>query len=329
MTTSSSTDTGTTGREIVISRLFNAPRELVWKAWTDPEHVVKWWGPRGFTTTIETMEFRVGGAWKHVMRGPDGTNYPNKSIFKEIVPNERIVFSHGGGREDGTAPGANFVATWTFEEEDGGKTRLTGRMLFPSKEAREIVAREYGAVEGGRQTLERLSEYLPEMVTEPFLITREFDAPPALVWKAWTERERFAQWFGPKGIKMSLRTFDMRPGGMCHYSLTTPDGKEFWGKAVYREIVPPTRIVWINSFSDADAGYARHPFTKDKWPLELLTTITFAAKGARTEVTVRWIPYESDEEERRAFDAARGSMSTGWGGTFEQLTGYLASEVTK
>jgi len=329
MTTPNTAASETSDREIVLSRVFNAPRELVWKAWTDPEHVVKWWGPRGFSTTIETMDFRVGGTWKHTMRGPDGASYPNKSIFKEIVPLERIVYSHGGGREDGAAPGANFVATWTFVDEGEGRTRLTGTMLFPSKEAREIVAREYGAVEGGRQTLERLSEVLPELLTEPFVLTREFDAPLDLVWRAWTEREQFAQWFGPKGIKTTMHKFDLRPGGTCHYSMTTPDGKEMWGKALYREVVPQKKLVWINAFSDPDEGITRHPMTKDKWPLQLLTTITFAAKGAKTDVTVHWLPYESDEEERRVFDAGRESMKGGWGGTMEQLTAYLAVKSAK
>ena len=145
-------------REIVISREFNAPRELVWEAMTNPKHVVNWWGPRGFTTTIETMDFRVGGAWKHVMQGPDGAKYPNKSVFKEIVHLERIVYSHGGGREEG--PGASFVATWTFEALAPDKTRLTGRMVFPTQAARDFVVKEFGAIEGGKQTLERLSEYL-------------------------------------------------------------------------------------------------------------------------------------------------------------------------
>src|SRR5271169_6856823 len=85
-------------REIIISRVFDAPRELVWQAMSDPQHVVNWWGPVGFTSTIEKMEFRPGGVWKHVMRGPDGAEYPNKSVFKEIVPPERIVYAHGGGR---------------------------------------------------------------------------------------------------------------------------------------------------------------------------------------------------------------------------------------
>jgi len=148
------------GREIVLTRVLNAPRELVWLAWTDPKHLVQWWGPRGFTTTIKEMDFRVSGVWTHTMHGPDGTNYPNKSIFKEIVPFERITYSHGGGREDAETLGANFVATWTFETVDAGRTRLTGRMVFHSKEARDRVVREYGAIEGGKQTLERAAEYV-------------------------------------------------------------------------------------------------------------------------------------------------------------------------
>lgn len=143
--------------EIVISRVYDAPRELVWNAWTDPKQVVQWWGPRGFTTTIEEMDVRPGGVWQHTMHGPDGTNYPNKSVFTEVVKHERIVFSHTGGKEGG--PGANFRSTWTFEDEDG-KTRLTIRMFFGSAQERDQIVKEYGAIEGGKQTLERLAEHL-------------------------------------------------------------------------------------------------------------------------------------------------------------------------
>lgn len=148
-------------REIVLSRVFDAPRELVWDAMTNPKHVVNWWGPRGFSTTIEEMDFRVGGTWKHVMVGPDGAKYPNKSIFREIVKSERVVYSHGGGREHG--PGASFVSAWTFEIIADGQTRLTLRMIFPSATDRDFVVKEFGAIEGGKQTLERLAEYLPKM----------------------------------------------------------------------------------------------------------------------------------------------------------------------
>jgi uncharacterized protein YndB with AHSA1/START domain len=150
-----------TDREIVISREFNAPRELVWEAMTNPKHVVKWWGPRGFSTTIEKMDFRVGGVWKHVMHGPDGANYPNKHVFKEIVKPERIVFSHGGRREHG--PGVSSVVTWTFDAVGTGRTKVTIRMIFPSAADRDFVVKEFGAIEGGKQTLERLGEYLAKI----------------------------------------------------------------------------------------------------------------------------------------------------------------------
>jgi uncharacterized protein YndB with AHSA1/START domain len=151
----------TADREIVISREFNAPRELVWEAMTNLKHVVNWWGPRGFSTTIETMDFRVGGVWQHVMRGPDGVNYPNKSVFKEIVKPERIVYSHGGKREGG--PGVSFESTWTFDLVGDNKTKVTIRMVFPTAADRDRVVKEFGAIEGGKQTLERLGEYLPKM----------------------------------------------------------------------------------------------------------------------------------------------------------------------
>jgi uncharacterized protein YndB with AHSA1/START domain len=321
MSTHKQTPEANSDREIIMTRVLHASRELVWQAWTDPKHVVNWWGPRGFTTTIKKMDFRVGGAWEHVMHGPDGANYPNKSIFKEIIPLERITYSHGGGREEG--PGASFTATWTFETVEDGKTRLTGRLVFPSAEARDFVVKEFGAIEGGKQTLERASEYVASLQSRPFIITREFNAPRDLMWKAWTESDRFAQWFGPKGMKMSLVKFDLRPGGMTHYRIETPDGKEMWGKAVYREVVPPEKLVWINSFSDEQGGITRHPLTKDRWPLQMLTVITFAENAGKTTVTINWLPYESDEDERQVFANNLPNMNMGWSGTLDQLGAYL------
>ncbi len=153
----------TADREIVIAREFAAPREMVWEAMTNPKHVVNWWGPRGFTMTIEKMDFRVGGVWQHVMRGPDGVKYPNHSVFTEIVTPEKIVFSHGGKREGG--PGVSFESTWSFEKLATDKTRVTIRMVFPSATDRDFVVKEFGAIEGGKQTLERLGEFLAVLAT--------------------------------------------------------------------------------------------------------------------------------------------------------------------
>ena len=150
------------GREIVITRVVRAPRELVWQAMTDPRHVIHWWGPRGFSTTIEEMDVRPGGVWKHVLRGPDGAEYPNRSVFTEVTKPERLVLSNGGGRQG--APSVDFVATWTFDTVAAGQTKVTIRMVFPTAAARDTVVREYGAIEGGKQCLERLAEHLPKMM---------------------------------------------------------------------------------------------------------------------------------------------------------------------
>jgi uncharacterized protein YndB with AHSA1/START domain len=146
-------------RGLVITRLINAPRELVYKVWTQPEHVKHWWGPNGFTTTIISMDVRVGGEKKFIMHGPDGTDYPNLNVYTEVIPNEKLVYKHGTGEENDTR---EFLTTVTFEEESG-KTRVTIKMLFQTPSARNFVVEKYGAVEGGNQTLNRLDEYVQQM----------------------------------------------------------------------------------------------------------------------------------------------------------------------
>jgi uncharacterized protein YndB with AHSA1/START domain len=152
----------TADREIVITRVVAAPRELVWKAWTDPKQIVEWWGPNGFSTTIEKMDVRPGGVWQYVMHGPDGADYPNQSVFTEVVKPARLVFSHGGGKRGAKA--VNFEMTWTFEEQ-GPKTKVTIRQVYTTTADRDHVAREYGVVEGGRQTLARLAGHLAKNVS--------------------------------------------------------------------------------------------------------------------------------------------------------------------
>ena len=321
MTSKNNPPEETADREIVITREFNAPRELVWEAMTNPRHVVNWWGPRGFSTTIEEMDFRIGGVWRHVMRGPDGAKYPNKSVFKEIVKPERIVYQHGGKRENG--PGVSFESTWTFEALAADRTRVTICMVFPSAAERDFIVKEFGAIEGGKQTLERLGEFLAGTLSKPFVISREFNAPREMVWRAWTERKRLMQWFGPKGFTMLVAKIDFQPGGSFHYCMQSPDGKKMWGKFVYREIVAPEKIVLVNSFSDEKGGLARHPMSA-AWPLEMLATTTFVENEGRTTIALTWIPLNATAEERKAFDAAHAGMNQGWTGTFDQLAGYLA-----
>jgi uncharacterized protein YndB with AHSA1/START domain len=144
---------------LVGTRIFDAPRALVFAAWSDPVHLAQWWGPDGFTLTTHSFEFRVGGTWRFIMHGPDGRDYENRVTFDEIVRPERIVYHHGGG--DDVEP-VQFRTTVTFEEL-GSRTRLTMRGVFPSAAERERVIREYGADKGLVQTLARLAEHVSRL----------------------------------------------------------------------------------------------------------------------------------------------------------------------
>ena len=156
-----------------------------------------------------------------------------------------------------------------------------------------------------------------------FTLTRTFDAPRDRVWKAWTEPERLKHWWGPKGFNTFSAKVDLKPGGIFHYGMRSPDGQTMWGKFTYREIKAPERLVFIVSFSDESGGVTRHPMAPT-WPLETLSTITFAEHGGRTTITVEWMPENATEAERKVFDESHESMRNGWTGTFDQLQEYLA-----
>ena len=139
-------------RELIISRTLNAPVELVWEVWTNPEHLVNWWDPNGFTNTITKMDMVPGGEWDLVMHGPDGTDYKNKSVFKEIIPNKKIVYEH-------ISP--SFIATINFEEQ-GKQTLINWHMLFETAEEFIQVVKTFKADEGLKQNIEKLNVYLEE-----------------------------------------------------------------------------------------------------------------------------------------------------------------------
>lgn len=144
-------------REIVTTRIIHAPRELVWKAFADPDALAKWYGPNGFTLTTKVFEFKEGGDWIFLMHGPDGRDYPNHVHFIEILEPVRIVHDHGD--DEGMI---NFHAEITLDEV-GIKTRVTLRSVFETKEARDFVANAHGAVEGAEQTLRRLDVLVKQM----------------------------------------------------------------------------------------------------------------------------------------------------------------------
>jgi uncharacterized protein YndB with AHSA1/START domain len=141
-------------RELVISRLLDAPQELVFDAWSDPRHITHWWGPQGFSTTTYAMDFRAGGEWRFCMHGPDGRDYENRITYLEVVRPERLSYQHGGGGEP-----VDFQVQVTFEPVQN-RTRLTMRMIFATAAARTHVIDTYGADKGLTETIGRLAEYV-------------------------------------------------------------------------------------------------------------------------------------------------------------------------
>lgn len=150
----------TADREIVTTRIVNAPRELVFEVWTKPEHLIHWWGPNGFTNTFQEVEIRTGGRWTFIMHGPDGKNYPNEIVYHEVTPPSKLRYGHSGPEDP---DGVNFTTTVTFEEEAAGKTKVTMTGVFPSKEMMELVIRERGAKEGGQQTMAKMVAYAEQL----------------------------------------------------------------------------------------------------------------------------------------------------------------------
>src|SRR3954467_11653889 len=146
--------------------------------------------------------------------------------------------------------------------------------------------------------------------SKDFVISRVFDAPRDLVWKAWTEGDRLKEWFGPKGVTIPVCKMDLRAGGLCHYAMRMPNGQEMWGKWSFREVVAPERLVLVNSFSDANAGVTRHPMSPT-WPLETLSATTFEDQGGKTRLTINWSPYNASDEERATFDSSHAGMTQG------------------
>lgn len=298
----------TTDREIVAKRVFDAPREMVWQAWTDPNQISRWWGPNGFTTTTSEMDVRPGGRWLHVMHGPDGRDYPNEILYAEVARPERLVYDHG--------PAPRFRVTVTFAER-AGKTEVSVRMVFESAALRDEVAKAYGAVEGLHQTLSRLADHL-KTTERALVITRVFDAPRERVFKAWTEPEQLMRWFAPKNWTTPFCTVDLRPGGIFHFCMRSPEGQNTWGRGVYREIVKPERIVYVDSFAD-EKGNPVEPTrygASASFPSETLVTITFSEEDGKTRVTLRHDVAESVPE--------RSGMQQGWNEMFERLAELMS-----
>jgi uncharacterized protein YndB with AHSA1/START domain len=265
---------------LLLTRVFNAPRSLVFTAWTDPKQLAQWWGPTGFTNPLCELDLRVHGEIRIDMRAPNGTIYPMAGAFREIVPPERLVFTAAALDANGKPIFEN-LNTVTFVEYDNNKTLLSieVRVLWESPNAAQYLK---GMAEGWSRSMDRLSEFVlagTGMMPDPvqtdnreLRATRNFRAPLELVYRMWTEAEHIAQWWGPRGFTTTIHMMDVRPGGEWRFIMHSSDGRDFPNHYIYEEVVPEQRLV-MNHIN---------------WP-QHHKYVDFAEKDGATEVSVRML----------------------------------------
>ena len=307
-----------TGTRITIERIFDTPRERVWRAWTEPHSIARWWGPQGFRTRVEKHDFRPGGRTRYVMIGPDGTEYPVEGTFKEIVPMELIVTTDEFGDEFEPPPGqtlpTGIVLTCRFEDLGDNKTKLTMHIDHPNAESRD-EHENMGVVPGWNSSFDCLDEFLDlrgklalsAEGNHELVITRVFTASCTRVFDAWTKPNLVKQWMSTPRSPMVSCEIDLRVGGAMTYRWEDAEGFSMTMTGVFKEIVVPDRIVHTEVFDEDWTG----------GEAEVTTTFSETSKGTEVELRIR---YSSKEARDRvlASPMAEG-LAINFGNLDEQL----------
>ena len=234
-------------QDLVLSRTFEAPPSLVYQAWTDPKHFTQWWGPQHFTNSECILDVRPGGIWRIVMRGPDGATHPCKGLFREVVPNERLVMTvdHSElpakwhdlvdpNRDKSKPVGFETLNTVTFDDL-GGKTKLTLRVQFPSAAIRAGMLK-VGMVEGWSQSIDRLHRFVAGEV-KPLVIERVFNATAAQLWQAITTKEAMKQWY------FDLAEFEPEVGFQFRFDVEH-EGNKYIHLCEVIDVVPQQKLAY-------------------------------------------------------------------------------------
>jgi uncharacterized protein YndB with AHSA1/START domain len=234
---------------LVISRHFAAPRDLVFKAWSSAEHIKRWFSPEGCSVPEAEIDFRTGGVFTVCMRLPSGEDHWTKGVFDEVSAPDRLAFTAAaifGGEKRFT------VHTTVTFEDDGTGTRMTVRQAYDVHDPAFLFAVD-GAAEGWRTTLDKLEREVARIeAAEPrsvvhaiFSLERIYDASPALVFRALSDRAAKARWFEAGGGWTPIeRTMDVRPGGRERAKGRWPNGLVTTFDAVYFDVVPNRRLVY-------------------------------------------------------------------------------------
>ncbi len=259
-------------KKLVISRLLNAPRELVWEAWTNPKHIIHWLGPNGFTNTFINCDTRTGGSWRYTMHGPDGRDYGNRIVFIEVVKPERLVYKHSGIDE---TEDIHFDVTITFEEV-GNKTQITMATEFSTAEELQRVIREFGAEEGGNQTLTKLDAYvtsLQKFPEGPIVIERTYLATSEKVWNALTDKDEMRSWY------FDLKEFKPELNFEFTFTGISEDNTSYLHHCKITDIIPGKRLEYSWSYD----GYPGISYVRfELFPAGNKTLLRLTHRGLET-----------------------------------------------
>jgi uncharacterized protein YndB with AHSA1/START domain len=313
---------GSSEWDLVITRVFDAPRELVWKVWTDPTHLAQWWGPKGFTNPRCEWNAQPKGSIRIDMRGPDGVIYPMSGVFQELIEPERLVFLSSALDDKGNSM-FDILNTVTLADHRG-KTELTlqVRVIKATAHAPQYLK---GMEIGWNQSLDRLGDHVAQTVAASEIATisgdreivcsRVFDAPRDLVWRIFTDPNHITHWWGPHGFSTTTQQMQLKPGGIWRHVMHGPDGRDYHCRIIYREIVKPERLVY------------KHSPEEGTEPVRFETTVTFTVQGDRTRIDFRMRFPSTAERDHNAkvYGAVEGLTNT-LARLAEHLSSLLAGE---
>jgi uncharacterized protein YndB with AHSA1/START domain len=322
--------------DLVLTRVLEAPRSLVWRVWTDPVHLARWWGPAGFVMKVARLDLRVGGLFHYAMTPPDSSSVLwGRFVYDEIVPSERLVFRNSFSDEAGGPARNPFSPTWPLEvhntlilTEENAKTVLTLRSRphnATEEETAAFQANKHNVSRGFDGTFAQLEAYLAEeLVADRTLVScRTLDAPRDRVWKAWTDPVEMQKWWGPVNFICPAARIDLRVGGSYLLGMRSPEGQEFWSTGTYQEIAAEEKLVYTDNFSDAEGNVvpASSLGLPGQWPELRLVTATFADLGeGKTLLTVH----------QESLPAEWNDMTvSGWSTSFDKLSLFLSEKRGK
>ena len=308
-------------QEIIIKRMYDAPRDLVYRAVTDPKLIPEWWGPRNLTTNVERMEVRPGGQWRFIQRDPKGEIFAFHGVYHEAKAPELLVYT----MEWEGMPGHVLLDIERFEEHNGVTTCIS-KNIFETVEDRDGMLQQ-GMESGAQEITNRLTELLARLshgTMKPSMqashsdgrslkITRVFNAPIKQVWQHWVDPNEYMCWWGPKDYTACESQIDLRVGGKYLSCMEGPDGKKYWSTGTYKEIVEPNHFVCTDSFADAQGNIvpASYYGMEVDLPMEMEVEVTLEDLGGKTKMTLEHCGFpEGDIVEQ---------TKQGWNQSFDKL----------